>query len=67
MKRFQLHALNDDIRSDPADFIARCDGRYDRMVVETAQAAAKNIKNSPIILLAGPSGSGKTTTATRIR
>ena len=48
MKRFQLHALNDDIRSDPADFIARCDGRYDRMVVETAQAAAKNIKNSPI-------------------
>lgn len=67
MKRFELHALNNDIRSGAEEFIARCDARYDRMVAETAQAAADNLKNSPIILLAGPSGSGKTTTATRIR
>lgn len=67
MNRFDLHALNADIRSGAEDFIARCDRRYDRLVAETAEQIAGNLPNSPIILLAGPSGSGKTTTALRIR
>lgn len=67
MSKFELAALREDILRDPADFIARCDERYDRLVRETAGQIADHLKNSPIVLLAGPSGSGKTTTASRIR
>jgi len=66
MSKFELPALSEDIRRDPADFIARCDARYDRIVNETAGKVADNLSCSPIVLLAGPSGSGKTTTASRI-
>lgn len=67
MSRFELQALNRDIRSGAEDFIARCDSRYNRLVRETAEQIAQNHKINPIVLLAGPSGSGKTTTALRIR
>ena len=67
MNRFDLNALNEDIRRGAEDFIARCDGRYDRLIEETAEKVARNAAQSPIVLLAGPSGSGKTTTAMRIR
>lgn len=67
MNRFELTALNAEIRRDPADFIAQCDERYNLMVLDTATQVARNVKKSPIVLLAGPSGSGKTTTASRIR
>ena len=67
MNRFELSALNEDIRRDPAEFIAQCDERYNLMILDTATQVARNRKKSPIVLLAGPSGSGKTTTALRIR
>ena len=67
MNRFELSVLNEEIRRDPAEFIAQCDERYNLMVLDTATQIARNRKNSPIVLLAGPSGSGKTTTALRIR
>ena len=67
MNRFELSVLNEEIRWDPAEFIAQCDERYNLMVLDTATQIARNRKNSPIVLLAGPSGSGKTTTALRIR
>lgn len=67
MNRFELSALNREIRAGAADFIAQCDERYDLMVLDTATQIARNRKKSPIVLLAGPSGSGKTTTALRIR
>ena len=67
MNRFELSALNADIRRDPAEFIAQCDERYNLMILDTATQVARNRKKSPIVLLAGPSGSGKTTTALRIR
>ena len=67
MNRFELTALNEDIRRDPAAFIAECDERYNQLILDTATQVARNRKKSPIVLLAGPSGSGKTTTALRIR
>ena len=67
MNRFELSALNADIRRDPAEFIAQCDERYNLMILDTATQVARNRKKSPIVLLAVPSGSGKTTTALRIR
>lgn len=67
MNRFELNALNEEIRRSPSEFIAQCDERYNLMILDTATQIARNRKKSPIVLLAGPSGSGKTTTALRIR
>lgn len=63
---FELSAINDAIRQDPIDFMARCDAGYEAHVTETAQRIAQGIQKSPIVLLSGPSGSGKTTTAGKI-
>lgn len=63
----ELSYINDAIRRDPIDFIARCDQTYTDRVNEAADIVVSRLKFSRIILLAGPSASGKTTTASRVR
>lgn len=67
MNRFQLQALNAGIRGGAADFIARCDARYDQLAADAAARARRHLDACPIVLLAGPSGAGKTAAARRIR
>ena len=63
---YQLDTINDSVRADPAAFLARCDGAYQKRVEEAADRIIERLDISPIVLLSGPSGSGKTTTALKI-
>lgn len=63
----ELEYINDAIRDDPVDFIARCDKAYTDRVDKAADTVISRLKESRIVLLAGPSASGKTTTASRVR
>lgn len=63
---YQLQEINSAARTDPADFVARCDKRYHARVVHAADTILERISQSPIVLLSGPSGSGKTTTAMKV-
>ena len=63
---YQLTDINFRTVSDPREFIAECDERYDAMVRKAADRIAANRSRSPIVLLSGPSGSGKTTTSMKI-
>ena len=64
--RFDVKDINELIRRDAVSFIAGCDEAYYRKVATAADVIVRNMKQSPIILLAGPSGSTKTTTAQNI-
>ena len=64
---YQLQPINDAVRRDPAEFMARCDEEFQQKVAHAADIICQNMKNSPVVLLSGPSGSGKTTTAGKIR
>lgn len=63
---YQLSTINDSVRTDPAAFLAQCDGAYQKRVEEAADRIIERLDISPIVLLSGPSGSGKTTTALKI-
>lgn len=64
--KYELSAINDAIRQDPAAFMQQCEADYDSRVEQAARQIAPGVRRSPIVLLAGPSGSGKTTTAGRL-
>ena len=63
---YQLTDINFRTISDPKEFVAECDARYEGEVKAAAEMILENRGKSPIILLSGPSGSGKTTTAMKI-
>ena len=63
---YQLSEILDSTRRDPAAFLERCDGEYQRRLEAAADRIAANLERSPIVLLSGPSGSGKTTTAMKL-
>ncbi len=63
---YQLSTINDSVRTDPAAFLAQCDGAYQKRVEEAADRIIERLDISPIVLLSGPSGAGKTTTALKI-
>ena len=65
--RIELSKINEALRTDPKEYIAFCDARYDRRVGAAADAVKEHLSKSRVILLAGPSSSGKTTTAGRVR
>ncbi len=63
---YELKKINNAIRENPADFLARCDLRYQQKIAAAADAIVENLDRSRIVLLSGPSGSGKTTTALKL-
>lgn len=63
---YELGAINDRARRDPAAFLEEADRAFAQKVSAAAQLILRNRKNSPVVLLSGPSGSGKTTTAAMI-
>lgn len=63
---YQLEEINAQLRSDPAGFVAECDGVYQQRLEAAADRILERMKESPIVLLSGPSGSGKTTTALKL-
>ncbi|MDD5937433.1 MAG: nucleoside kinase [Clostridiales bacterium] len=63
---YQLSAINAAIQTDPAAFLAECDGAYQARINAAADQIIQRMKESPIVLLSGPSGSGKTTSALKI-
>lgn len=66
MALYDLDEINLRTVSDPKEFCAECEEKYNGRVRTAADMISDNLKNSPIILLSGPSGSGKTTTAMKI-
>ena len=54
------------VYSRPAEFVAECDGVYQKRLETAADRILERMKVSPIVLLSGPSGSGKTTTALKL-
>nr|WP_207753255.1 nucleoside kinase [Intestinimonas butyriciproducens] len=54
------------MKEDPAEFVAECDGVYQKRLETAADRILERMKVSPIVLLSGPSGSGKTTTALKL-
>lgn len=63
---YQLSEINAAVAADPVAFMAQCDRRYQASISAAADAIAKNLPQSPVVLLSGPSGSGKTTTAIKL-
>ena len=63
---YQLEEINRKLRTDPAAFVAECDGVYQTRLESAADRILERMKQSPIVLLSGPSGSGKTTTALKL-
>ena len=63
---YQLEEINRKLRTDPAAFVAECDGVYQTRLESAADRILERMKESPIVLLSGPSGSGKTTTALKL-
>ncbi|MDR0838323.1 MAG: nucleoside kinase [Oscillospiraceae bacterium] len=63
---FELSYINGRVRSDARGFAEECEAEYGEKIRGAARAIAKNVGNSPIVLLSGPSGSGKTTTAKKL-
>ena len=61
--RVSTRSINQKIKSDTNNFIAKSDRFFYKNIKETASVIKADSQNSPIILLSGPSGSGKTTTA----
>lgn len=54
--------INCRLKTDPATFIAECDGEY-RSKIKAVAAYISDNRHIRIISIAGPSGAGKTTTA----
>ncbi len=63
---YQLEEINRRLKEDPAEFVAECDGVYQKRLETAADRILERMKVSPIVLLSGPSGSGKTTTALKL-
>lgn len=63
---YQLTEINTAANADPVAFMADQDRRYQEKISAAADAIAKNLPLSPVVLLSGPSGSGKTTTAMKL-
>ncbi len=63
---YDLHTINQAIRSDPKGFLEECDASYQAKIDAAAEQIIRNLPRSPLVLLSGPSGSGKTTTAMKI-
>lgn len=63
---YQLQEINHQIQTDPAAFLAECDGIYQQRLETAADRILARMEKSPIVLLSGPSGSGKTTTALKL-
>lgn len=63
---YQLHEINEAIRTDVQGFLNQCDELYQSRINEAADSIMNNLSNSQIVLLSGPSGSGKTTTALKV-
>jgi len=63
---YNLNEINFRARTDPTEFIARCEEDYRAKISRAADLIVANLSRSPIVLLSGPSGSGKTTTAQKL-
>ena len=63
---YQLEEINRRLKEYPAEFVAECDGVYQKRLETAADRILERMKVSPIVLLSGPSGSGKTTTALKL-
>ena len=63
---YQLEEINRRLKEDPAEFVAECDGVYQKRLETAADRILERMKVSPSVLLSGPSGSGKTTTALKL-
>jgi len=48
---YQLSTINDSVRTDPAAFLAQCDGAYQKRVEEAADRIIERLDISPIVLL----------------
>ncbi len=66
MSIMPIAAINEQVQTDTAAFLRKCDADFDRRLTNIAKAIRDNREERPIILLSGPSGSGKTTTAKMI-
>lgn len=63
---FDLEEINYRTVKDPKGFCEECEAEYAHKIDVATDKIIKNLKQSPIVLLAGPSGSGKTTTSIKI-
>ncbi len=63
---YDIARINEQVRTNPEEFVARSDGAYFERVKCAADAICENLPKSPIVLLSGPSGAGKTTTAKNV-
>ncbi len=61
-----LESINQEIVSNPSDYIRTVNAAYHDRLREIAASIAARREIQPIILLSGPSGSGKTTSALMI-
>lgn len=63
---YQLKEINAAALADPAGLMARSDLAFQSKIASLADAIARNLPRSPVVLLSGPSGSGKTTTSLKL-
>lgn len=66
MKKIHINTINQKIKSDPRDFVKKCNRVYEEKLEKIAEKMAEESDEKPVILLAGPSGSGKTTSAFKL-
>ncbi len=67
MKNLTLDYINENARTDPADFVQTGEENYAFQIAHVAKTVERQLIKSPIILINGPSSSGKTTTSKRIQ
>lgn len=64
--KISIHAINQQLRTDPHGFIRQAEADYDARITAVAESICRQSDRCPVILLSGPSGSGKTTTARKL-